>query len=166
MQNFDIKFRFKLAASFIIFALLSSCFRLVPTEQLISGPVNITQHWIKLSPPVPLRSEQSLQQVFIELNGITAVDLKNGIVTFENNEKVKIEAEVLDEFGKVYKLIPSGYGGRGGLYLARESTVLPDDMQPRFGPDFPDDRVYKEVRIRSDKEMTVDKVLWICSTNY
>jgi hypothetical protein len=57
-------------------------------------------------------------------------------------------------------------GGRGGVYLAPKSRVLPAEPgASASGPSFLRDRTYVRIGVRSDLTLEVHEMLWLGHAN-
>lgn len=135
---------------------------LTPTYQAISGPVEIGTEWVEITPPAPLKSVQSQQYVSVTMKGADTWEQDLKTVKYKDGRKGKIEAFLFDEKGQSYELEIGGIGG--GVDLARKLPPRTPDSPPRVGPDFPHDRAYTRLRIRSEVAFRSEKIEWVCMT--
>lgn len=133
-----------------------------PAYQPISGAVEIGTDWVEITPPTPLKSVQSQQYVSVEMKGADMWEEDLKTVKYKDGRKGKIEAFLFDEKGQSYELEIGGISG--GVNLARKLPPRTPDAPPRVEPDFPRDRLYTRLRIRSEVPIRSEKIEWVCTT--
>jgi hypothetical protein len=114
----------------------------------IARNVLISADWLNISPRPPLKVKHDVQHVYLAIENYKhdrAAPLRP--ITLTDGTELNPEIQVLDEYGQVYNL--------KGLTVV--GTVV------GFSTDFQSDRVYTEVKIRSDKPFHCTKVYWECS---
>ncbi len=138
----------------------------IPT-QTISGPVVIGPEWIEIVPPEPLRPTVKHNWITLgfykENKGDFTDDIQKGeILILDDGRKTKIEGFLIDANGESYELSISGRGG--GIQLTRKMTaeVIEGRQKYKF-VNFPIDRVYARLKIRSEIPLECDKIEWIGS---
>lgn len=124
----------------------------------LSGPVTVTSDWTELKAEKPLKADKDIQWVLLELeapfqeNSRLGPDSKGGILT-PDGKVVNPEIEVVDQYGNTFSLIWSGTrGGGSGYHLA-------------YPKEFPRDREYKMVRIRSSRPIKCKAIYWFCDSS-
>ncbi len=140
------------------------------SSQPISGAVEVGGEWLEITPPAPLKSVKVRQNVHVEISGLKSWDdgkqkvivPEDGkIVTFADGRRGKIEARLFDDKGDSYEL--AIYGLSGGINLSRKRPPRSPDEPPTLEPDFPRDRVYTKLRVRSDVPFRSEKIEWVCT---
>lgn len=134
----------------------------------ISGSVDIGSQWLEIIPPKPLKSIVKNHFVSVEMTGVDIFasiegDSNNKTLVMKDGRKGKIEAFLFDDKGQDYelKIIGSGRGINLGRALApRDANQLPSEE-----PDFPYERVYTKLKIRSEVPIYCEKIEWDGNTS-
>lgn len=138
-------------------------------DQLVSGPVEIGPEWVEIVPPKPLIPYGIIMEVLIKFEKAEAKDIgteyKSNIIKFPDGEKTKIEAILYDDSGKAYDLIVCG-AGNGITFCRKDETEVPDGTPRPSTPDFPEDRIYTKLRLRSEMPVKIDSITWHCWVNW
>ena len=129
-----------------------------PSDRPVSGPILLGPEWVEVVPPSPLQVSRDEQAVRLRLAGIADMDLHDGL-KFEDGRRVVIEAEVVDDQGTAYPLALGGIAGSVHAYFYRAGEYPP-------GSDYPADRTIVTLRFRSDPEIEVEEIRWICSWSH
>jgi len=141
-------------------------------ERQISGPVTIGPGWTDIRPTKPLKVSRHTQSINIYVSDAHEENMpasdpsgKSWAMRFPDGSVARPEVEVLDQYGNLFRLDSASF-------LVKEGTV--SDLGGGMGfstgfnvaidSNFPPDRVYPLVRIRSDKPIRVSKVTWFCHT--
>ena len=131
--------------------------------QTISGPVTIGSEWTEIIPPAPLRPIVHDPWITLGYFGYSKdsfADDKGEVLNLADGRKTKIEAFLFDNKGGVYELQISGTGG--GIMLTRKIKVeIVNGKQRNVVLDFPNDRVYTKLKIRSEIPLECNKIEWI-----
>lgn len=134
--------------------------------QTVSGPVVIGPEWIEIVPPEPLKPLVKSQWINLGYsgynnNGYSDPETEDSL-NLADGRKTKIEAFLFDDKGESYELQLAGVGN--GVILDRKAKVEIIDGEPRkVILDFPSDRVYTKLKIRSEIPLKCDKIEWIGS---
>ena len=151
-----------LSVSFSVIMLTqSSCLR-DSYEVKISGPVTIGSEWIEFRPEPLLRADKDFHVVRLDLEPPFKDDFydqgngsnKGAGILMPDGEVINPEIEIIDQSGNVYKLV----------YAGSRRTFSPIYNRPSPG-EFPRDREYKTVRIRSPKQIKCKAIYWLCESN-
>ena len=131
----------------------------------LSGALTISDQWIELQPQKPLKADKDLHYVVLDLEPPFTDDLlnkgqgpdKGRGVLMPDGEVINPEIEIFDEYGNSFKLT---YHGSTGAFRSNQDTAYayPKD-------EFPRDRVYKRVRIRSRRPIKVKAIYWFCDSS-
>ncbi len=124
------------------------------SEKELANNLSASQQWQEIVPSKPLRLEKCNQYVAIkkgqgDVEDVFSIKEWDKIKLF-NGEVVKPEIEIIDEHNNIYSL---------------ETTMLQRDVigfSPKDTIGFPKHRVYKKVRIRSDKPFHC-MMIWLCT---
>jgi len=140
--------RFK-ASGFILAALLGSA--CAPIEQLVSGPVALTDQWVTVTPPEPLRIARNEQAFCLQIDGLRDIDLQDGVL-LGNGQRHLLGGEAIDDEGTQYPLKVGGLRGENVcLYRAERRDPASD---------FPADRTIARLRLRSQPPLQVREIRW------
>lgn len=165
-ENYKIIFIFVICA-----AVLSGCdfyYKNMPfvpiPPQKISGAVEIGPEWIEIVPPQPLRPIVHDPWITLGFLGYSKGDYNDReteeSLNLADGRKTKIEAFLFDDKGDSYELQLSGVGG--GIILGRKMKVeIIGGKQENTVLNFPSDRVYTKLKIRSEIPLACDKIEWI-----
>ena len=131
-------------------------------EVKLSGPMEIGEQWIELQPERHLRADKDSEAVVIELEPPYKDDFyKEGKapntgkgILMPDGEVVNPEVEVIDQYGNIFKLVYSG----------SRRTFWPAYDLP-YPNEWPRDREYKSVRIRSSRPIKCRAIYWFCESN-
>ena len=135
--------------------------------QTISGPIEIGSEWVEIVPPAPLRPIAEHNWISLGFYGENKGDFTDDIQKGEtlilaDGGKTKIEGVLTDNVGENYELQISGRGG--GIILTRKMTAETDGQATKYKfSNFPTDRVYIKLRLRSEIPLKCDKIEWIGS---
>lgn len=151
-------------------AIYRSGFVSVPHQE-ISGSVTIGSEWTEIVPPVPLKPYATLQEVVLRFDDYDRKNftdnLQGEILNLADGRKTKIEAFLFDDKGESYELQIMGTGGEGGGFtLSRK--MIPDiaNGNPNYKYlNFPTDRTYVKLKLRSEIPIKCDKIEWVCYNN-
>ena len=167
--SFEVKF-IAVFSLFLLIIVVGGCdfyyknmpFASIPA-QTISGSVTIGSDWTEIIPPAPLRPIVHDPWIILGYFGYSKgsfTDDKGEVLNLADGRKTKIEAFLFDDKGGIYELQISGTGG--GIMLTRKIKVeIVNGKQRNIVLDFPNDRVYTKLKIRSEIPLECDKIEWI-----
>ncbi|MDT5123142.1 MAG: hypothetical protein QOC96_2624 [Acidobacteriota bacterium] len=129
----------------------------------ISGPVTLDETWIELHPETYLKADNDLQEVGLELEQPFNDDFfskgkgpnKGKGILMPDGDVINPEIEVVDQDGNVFDLV---YGGGHIPGNGKGGTII---YNPPYPQEFPRDREYKTVRIRSPRPIKCKAVYWV-----
>lgn len=129
----------------------------------LSGPTVVGNEWVEFHPERPLKAEKTIQFIVIDLEPPLQCDILgegNGPnrgkgILMPDGDVINPEVEVIDEFGNTFSLV--WRGARGGLSSPAYRLPYPNE--------FPQDRTYKVVRMRSPKPITSRAIYWFCDSS-
>lgn len=134
-------------------------------SQPISNAIEIGQDWQEIIPPEPLKSKTSIQYVSLRMPENVwrnadwdEADTSHQTLKYADGTRGRIEATLFDEKGEAYALQINAKGG--GFDLGRKLPPRNLNEPPKHIPDFPPDRVYTKLKIRSDVTLRLDKIEW------
>jgi hypothetical protein len=129
--------------------------------QKISGKVKIDGNWIEIIPPEPLPSTAGKHLVAVTtvaVRGYDETDKTGQTLKFEDGESGQVEAILFDDRGNEYQLGVVAVGGKaGGFYLGK---IHDSGKRQADEPDFPHERTYNKLKIRSDVAFAAEKIEW------
>ncbi len=132
----------------------------------LSGNLTISDQWIELQPQTPLKADKTFQWVVLDLelpfkddwNSEGRGPDKGAGILMPDGEVINPEIEVIDQYGNSFKLVYHGATGAFG------SSEAPFYGYPKID-EFPRDRQYKTVRIRSRRPIRVKAIYWFCDSS-
>jgi hypothetical protein len=125
----------------------------------LSGPVTVGDVWLELRPRPPLRAEKDLQRVALELEPPFRDDFygegggaaRGKGILMPDGEVINPEVEVIDGAGGSHRLVYAGARSGG-------EVVVYDLPHPE---EWPRDRAFETVRIRSTRPFKCKAVYWL-----
>jgi hypothetical protein len=131
-------------------------------EVKISGPITISEQWIELEPKSPLKVDQDLQMVVLELEAPFKYDFyeegrganKGQGILMPDGEVINPEIEIVDSSGQKFSLVYSG---------ARQTFSPVYDLP--YPNKWPPHAEYKSIRIRSDRPIKCKAIYWLCESS-
>lgn len=133
--------------------------------QPVSGAIQIGNEWREIIPPEPLKSVSLIHKVSVRTDTVETfdeTDKTNRTIKFKNGQSGRVEAVLFDEQGSEYELRLAGIGGEGGgFYLGRDVPPRNSNKPPDREPDFPFDKKYTKLKIRSSVPFQSKKIEWI-----
>src|SRR5258708_10775623 len=123
-------------------------------DQEIAGPTIISPEWQKLVPKKPLRVERQIQIIVLDLDKSIKMESAGWGVVLPDGSVVKPEVELIGNDGKTYALSHRSFSWNPATATTRAEFSLSD---------LPQDKTYREVRIRSEKSISVSRIYWRCS---
>ena len=133
-------------------------------HQPISSAVTIGSEWVEIVPPTPLKPFGSEQWVNLGYTEYSKSGYSDGVegttLNLADGRKTRIEAFLYDDKGENYELQIGGVGG--GVVLSRKMLVINTNGKPDYKAlDFPTDRTYTKLRIRSEIPLKVNQIEWV-----
>jgi hypothetical protein len=133
----------------------------------LSGPRTLIETWLEFSPTPYLKADKDWQEVGLELEQPFNDDFfsegkgpnKGKGILMPDGDVINPEIEVVDQYGNVFPLVYSGAKGVGGN--GKGGTITYKRPHP---DEFPRDREYKSVRIRSSKPIKCKAIYWLCES--
>lgn len=122
-------------------------------DQEIAGPTIIPSEWQKLVPKKPLRVERQIQMIVMDLDKSIKMESAGWGVVLPDGSVVEPEVELISDDGKTYELSHRSFSWDPSTATTRAEFSLSD---------LPKDKAYREVRIRSDKTISVSRIYWRC----
>jgi len=129
---------------------------LTKSEQEISGVVELSPEWKEFKPDPPLKSKRRIQYVGLELDNIKGWNERDRRKLIIDGKDVLIEIELFDEHGNKHALVPNRIGKRVEFGKPKEDI----SNQPSDAPDFPSDREYTKISIRSEPSVKCRQIIW------
>ncbi|HEY0457818.1 MAG TPA: hypothetical protein VGC97_01625 [Pyrinomonadaceae bacterium] len=127
-------------------------------SQEIASNVSISSEWTVIKPESPMKTKRDFQSVLLNIEGCKTHGKKSDLI-LPDGTIVNPELEILDEYGNNYPL--DSKSGVVNNYDSESDTFeLYSAGFSKKGGELPEDRVYTEVRIRSDKPFVASKIIW------
>jgi hypothetical protein len=160
---------------FILLLLLGSAVVSLLTsqsERQVYGQITVSDEWVEIKPQPPLKASKRTQDLDLYVADEhtaywTADDSTDNsdAMRFPDGSLVRPEVQLIDEYGTVYELDrhsffgrkPGGNGLDGGMGF---SKIFDQSIDSNF----PKDRAYTTIRIRSPKPIHISKIVWECRT--
>lgn len=122
------------------------------TDREIIGQVTISSAWVEITPQPPLKPEQQTQSIVLSLEDpLSLAYAEHGRVEFHDGTTANIEVQLIDRDGTIYDLTSTDIDHALRLTFAYDRSA---------GTRLPQDRVYRSVRIRSDKPIRCRRIIW------
>lgn len=132
--------------------------------QKISGAVEIGSDWIEIVPPKPLKPLGYTNWIKLEYKGFKEMkDVKindQSILELADGRNTKVEGFLYDDKGEEFELELSQSSAGPELYRKGISKIG-DGKTDYSMVNFPYDRVYTKLKIRSEIPLKCDKVEWL-----
>jgi hypothetical protein len=172
--SFSQKFFLALAAVCVTLPLIVSLaiLSLFPKERQVCGEMTVGNEWVEIKPQPPLKASKRTQDLNLYVadkhtaywNKDDSTDDSDAMLS-PDGSLIKPEVQLMDEYGTVYKLHsvsffgtePGGTGLDGGMGFSK-------DFDQYLDSNFPQDRAYTTIRIRSAKPIHISKIVWECRT--
>jgi hypothetical protein len=139
----------------ILLLLIGSCamwLATVHSDQKVSGEITVSSEWVVITPEERMEPRKQYQSLVLDVaDPLLKDNLHLEDIRFADGSAVHPEAQIVDEYGKVYDLRME----RAPTPSRHENSVVD------FGS-LPDDRAYTQVRLRSDRPLRLSGVLWHC----
>lgn len=135
---------------------------LVPIpKQPISGAVEIGSEWTEIIPPQPLKPLGKLSKINFRcsIDDNKPIDKDGSVIYLKDGRTTKVEAVISDNKGEKFDLGIAGYGNGFIMYRKMSSEVKGE--KPFFSGDFPQDRIYTKLIVRSEIPLKCDNIEWI-----
>jgi hypothetical protein len=131
----------------------------------LSDAITIGNDWIELQPKASVKADWDLQYVVLDLEPpFTDDSYKVGSgpnkglgILMPDGEVINPEIEVVDQYGNHFSFV---YAGSTGAFRNPDTKYAYSKVD-----EFPRDREYKTVRIRSRRPIKVRAVYWFCNSS-
>jgi hypothetical protein len=131
----------------------------LPKTREIHSALEIGTDWIEITPQPPMKSSQQFQYVGLKLDSVKDWDKNDRKkLALADGSPVLIEIELSDEHGNKYLLVPNRIGNY--IEFGKDKSNIPLSAVPTNEPDFPPDRVYPKLRIRSQLPIKCEQIIW------
>ena len=159
------------AIPLLFFALFIIALATSEKEREIHGVIIVGSDWLEIRPEKPLEVSHRTQSILLyvadEHESYSGGDPTgmSWAMRFPDGSLVRPEVQLIDEYGNVYELDAPGFLGRdrtsgelgGGMGFSRS-------FDQSIESNFPRDRVYPIIRMRSPRPIHVSRVVWMCRT--
>jgi hypothetical protein len=137
-------------SALFIFAMITSL-----SEREIAGAITSNSGWLEIKPEPPLKPSKQSQYLVLDVATPYELESKSWGVRLPDGSIVTPEVELVDEYGNTFNLDrPSMFSPTSHFTQRGFSTW-----------NLPKDRVYRTVRIRSDKPIQYSRVIWRCQNH-
>lgn len=123
--------------------------------------LRIGGEWREIIPPRPLRATERIHAISIktpDVEGRNRRDKSGQSLEFTNGRTGRVEAVLYDDRGEAHRLQLVGTGN--GFDLGVLDRPAENGSPARRPPDFPLDRTYRRLKIRSDVPFYAEKIVW------
>lgn len=128
-------------------------------EREIAGSTMITSNWLDLSPKEPLKPSNSEQSIRLEVTEAYVPDKQRVGMRFPDGSLAVPEVQLVDVNGTVYQLDKSSLISTNAPHEdPRNANGLGGIRFHKVG--LPQNRIYRSVRIRSDRSFRCSKIMW------
>lgn len=117
-------------------------------DRQLAGSLTLTSDWTQLKPSPALRPSRQFQMVVLRFSAPIEPDLKTWGLRLADGTIAIPEVQLIDEYGNSYDL-------KSPTFIGNTERAF-----SRLG--LPTDRAYTEVRIRSDRPINCEEVIWRC----
>jgi hypothetical protein len=131
------------------------CCRLQPAETVLSGNIIVNSEWIELVPKEPLVATTALHIIGLSVKNVktwsndTRISLK-----LDDDSELSFDIELVGENGEITKLYPNSIAKFIEFGKRTFDKTKIDDAYFKNGEKF------SKVRIRSNKQVSVEQVIW------
>jgi hypothetical protein len=120
-------------------------------DREVSGPITISNEWMEITPKEPLRAERQIQFLVLDLDKSIRAERDGWGLVLPNGSITTPEVQLIDKDGIIYGLT------QPSVWLSPSTGVT---LRQFSSPDLPKDKVYRAVRIRSNKPVRCDRIFW------
>lgn len=118
-------------------------------DREIMKDVTLTSEWLEITLEQSLKPEREVQMIALKLEDPYIADLEREGVSIPDGSLILPDVQLVDQYGNVFDLKYGGLRGRKIIYFSNFNQL-------------PKDRNYRTVRIRSEKPISCEKILWSC----
>lgn len=159
------KIRFRWIAAIValtVFGIAVSAFLSVRVYRVLNpnldvevcGPLTVTSEWVEITPQAPLVASRQVQYLYLHTVDPFVPDNPSWGIRFPDGSVVVPQVELVDQRGTAHPLKASSFS-----LLDRSRTDIISGIGFR-SPALAGTGPYQRVRIRSDKEIKVARIIW------
>ena len=137
-------------SALIVFAMITSL-----SEREIAGATTSKAEWLEIKPSRPLKPSKESQYVVLDVASPYELEDRSWGVRLPDGSIVIPEVQLIDEHGNTFNLDQPAMFSPTSHFTQRGFSMR----------DLPKDRVYRAVRIRSDKPIQYSRVIWRCENH-
>jgi len=123
-------------------------------DQQISGPITLSSQWTELVPSKPLSVHRQIQILVLDLDKTIRFQRDGFELVLPDGSTVTPEVELVDFDGNVYPL------AQPSAFFSPSSGTKYREFSSKYG--LPEDKLFRAVRIRSDKPIFCNRIFWRC----
>jgi hypothetical protein len=138
-----------------LFALIGYAMMTALSEREIAGPTSSNAEWLEIKPNPPLKPSKESQYLVLDVANPYELEDKSWGVRLPDGTIVIPEVQLIDEYGNTFNLDQPAMFSPTSHFTQRGFWMW----------DLPKDRVYRAVRIRSDKPIQYSRVIWRCENH-
>jgi hypothetical protein len=121
----------------------------VQPEEL-AGTTTTASQWLEIVPQSPLRVERQRQMIALDLDKSIQTEREGSGLVLPDGSIVRPQVQLVSKDGKIYEL------NRPSFFLSNTGEILAYFSRA----DLPNDQSYIKVRIRSDRPVRCNRILW------
>jgi hypothetical protein len=122
----------------------------------VASNLSISSDWTVIKPESPMKTRRDFQSVLLKIENSKHNDKFD--IILPDGTIVNPEVEISDEYGNTYRL--NSKSAFANNYDSESKTFELSYAGFSKSGGLPEDRVYTEVRIRSDKPFVASKIIW------
>jgi hypothetical protein len=131
----------------IFYAMITSL-----SEREIAGATTSNSEWLEIKPDPPLKPSKRNQYLVLDVASPYELEDRSWGVRLPDGSIITPEVQLVDEYGNTFNLDRPSMFSPTSHFTQRGFSMW----------DLPKDRVYRAVRIRSDKPIQYSRVIWRC----
>ena len=125
------------------------------SEREIAGPVTLSTEWAEFTPESPLMPDKGSQEIVLDsAEPLVRNNLDTEHITLTDGTVVKVEVQFVDQDGNAFTSAVNRY----------PTPSLYENGISCSPPYLREDRIYKTVRVRSDRPLKLKRIVWHCWT--
>jgi hypothetical protein len=126
-----------------------------PAQRKIAGNVKINSEWEKIIPDTSLEAVNKIQFIGLKIDNLKGwKDSEQEQLLLNDGTELTIEVQLIDEKGQITNLYPNGISEFAEFGKRTKDKTRIEDSYFQVGEKF------KEIRIRSDKQILVKEIVW------
>jgi hypothetical protein len=119
-------------------------------DQELAGTTTTASQWLEIVPQSPLRVERQRQMIALDLDKSIHTEREGSGLVLPDGSIVRPQVQLVAKDGKIYEL------NRPSFFLSNTGEILAYFSRA----DLPNDQTYIKVRIRSDRPVRCNRIIW------